>query len=164
MSHSVFVDGVMFTDPTKEQLMSALPERPEEEINLILMEYISDSDAAKVDYDMLEAWKEQQRSAVNSWRDDQFKAPVIFNYSDRPFKATLDYIGILKSYQDYLPEGAIWTDENDSDMILSQEDIAGLISAMQESLSETFSDIHRNARARKNIINQCTSIPDSTGH
>jgi len=163
MTHSIFVDGISFTDPTKEQLMNALPERSENEIDIILSDYISDAGLASVNYDELDAWKEQQRSVVNSWRDDQFKVSIIFNYSGRPFRATLDYVNILKSYLDYLPAGTIWTDENDSDMMLSQDDISGLISAMQESISEAYSDIHREARERKNFINQSTTIPEIAG-
>jgi len=161
MNHAIVIEGVIFESPTREKILEILPDYSVSDIDSILAELQRNAEESEGNtFDILEAWKEQRRAEINSWRDEQFSLPVSFSYAGRVYLSSMDNVSILKCYQDYLPEGTIWTAEDDSDLLLSAEVVSELLNLMQASLSEAYSRIHAEARDKKSIIESATDIID----
>ncbi|HIC0671706.1 TPA: hypothetical protein ACWZTV_001986 [Klebsiella pneumoniae] len=162
MNHTLIIDGVSLTDPSSESIREIFPDLPEDAVQEILDNYALDANRPMLsEFEPLNAWKTEQRNNVNAWRDSCLLLPVLFTYADKEFKATLENLNILKAYDDYLPPDAIWTAEDDTDLLLMPSVVSGILAAMQIALSEQYSLIHREARARKEEIEAATQIPES---
>ncbi|HDY8720448.1 TPA: hypothetical protein RRH83_002398 [Klebsiella pneumoniae] len=159
MNHAIVIEGVVFENPTREKVLETLPDYDVSEIDNILAELQRSTDASEQNtFNILEAWKEQKRAEINSWRDAQFILPVTFTYDGKAYLSSMDNVSILKCYQDYLPDGTIWTAEDDSDLLLNARVVSELLNLMQASLSETYSRIHAEARDKKSLVESATDI------
>lgn len=101
--------------------------------------------------DQLEALREQARARVNTWRDEQEAAGIVFEHAGRSWDGGLVVRTRLAGLQSLqaLPDGFFWTDAEDVDVPMTLAALAALHAAHEAAIVARGFEIHVRQRELK---------------
>ncbi|MCG9095312.1 DUF4376 domain-containing protein [Laribacter hongkongensis] len=131
--------------------ISNLSEKPFLPAGLVPVSEQEVIDAGKPDR---EALREQRRSEINAWRDEQEMAGIVFEHAGRHWDGGLRVRSRMSPVVSLpgLPEGFFWTDADNNDVPITQPELVALNAAHETAITAQGFRIHARQREMKQAI------------
>lgn len=150
----------MLEDVTPELIKLYFPDYSSSKIADIYSDYLRDKAIAdKGKANLLNSYKTQEKDKVNRWKSDESSLFPDVELGGVFYQVSIENLNTLRLYGGYLPEGVTWTTSDNKEIPLTPELIDELIAEMVKAISSRKAEIHKEARRKKELIEQLTEIP-----